>query len=221
MLVASQWDTKYLRSPILYNGRVVFLSRGEIRPYVMDVRNFIAASDFTLERIVKDAGIWNLATAEEKAFACLQFVRQNIQYTPDKAQYGVGEFWQLSHETLVLKRGDCEDGAILLASLMRNAGVPAFRVKVAAGNVVVAPNAPFGGHAYVLFLREKDEEWVGLDWCYYPNDRPADQRIALKNDLNYKDIWFTFNDELSWSPRSVVVEKTVKGSVLEYASFTC
>lgn len=214
MLTAGYWDTKYFQSPVLYNGRTIFISNGQIiheaRPYALDARNFVCYPDFALERIVKDEGIWFLPTAEEKAMACLAFVRKNIAYTPDKAQYGVGEMWQYPHETLALGRGDCEDGAILMVSLMRNAGVPAFRTKVAAGNVVVGPNAPLGGHAYPLFLREKDEQWVILDWCYYPNALDINSRLASQNEDRYKDVWFTFNDELSWSPKPIIVEKNIK-----------
>ena len=216
MRPCSFWNTRYMQSPILYSGRSLFLNDThtirQIIPVTIDVRNFIQVHDFYLNRLVKDIGAWDMASLEEKALACLQYVRQHVVYTSDKALHGVPEFWTFPNETLTLGRGDCEDLSILVTSLLRNAGVPAFRIKVAAGFVAMPDiTAPLGGHAYPLFLREKDEEWVVLDPCYRPNDLPVDARTPAKDDQNYKDVWFTFNDECSWSNKPVTVVKNVKG----------
>ena len=203
------WNRKFLQSPVIYNGRSLFLNNRTILPVPIDVRHFIQASDFFLERITKEEGIWSMSSAEDKALACLRFVMRNVTYVSDKQSYGIDEFWTFPNETLALKKGDCEDLSILVASLMRNARVPAHRIKVAAGWVVAGKNAPLGGHAYPLFLRN-DDEWVTLDPCYYPNDLPVANRKPVKNDSNYKDVWFTFNDEYSWSNKPVTVVKSVK-----------
>jgi len=47
-------------------------------------------------------------------WSCLDWVCRNISYRKD-----IGEFWQLSSETLTKKEGDCEDSAILLTSMLR------------------------------------------------------------------------------------------------------
>lgn len=44
---------------------------------------------------------------------CFEWVVNNIKYVPETKDY-----WQLPHETLERKAGDCEDGAILLASMI-------------------------------------------------------------------------------------------------------
>lgn len=204
-----------MQSPILYSGRALFLNDSktirQVIPITIDVRHFIQTPDFYLNKIVKNIGAWDAMCYEEKAMLCFQYVRDNIVYTPDKPMHGIPEFWNFPNETLTLGKGDCEDMAILIVSMMRNAGIPAYRVKVAAGHVAMpTPTAPLGGHAYPMFLREHDEEWVALDPCYMPNNLPIKQRVAIKNDTNYKDIWFTFNDELSWSNRPVQVVKDIK-----------
>lgn len=43
----------------------------------------------------------------------LSFVRNKITYVDDQDQYG-GEYWQMPEETYQLRRGDCEDYALLL-----------------------------------------------------------------------------------------------------------
>lgn len=117
--------------------------------------------------------------------------------------------------TVVMKNGiithQCEDGAILIASLARNAGVPAYKLKVCAGWVTAGENAPLGGHAYTIF-KASDNTWKVMDWCYLANNLPTLQRPAMHNDPHYKEIWFSFNDLNSWSnkQKTISIEKTVK-----------
>ena len=110
-------------------------------------------------------------------------------------------------------RIDCKDGAILIASLLINAGIPSWRVKVAGGGVLPDPGfAPsdteLGGHAWCLYLADRADskrglEWVILDWCYAPDpDVPIEEKPLAKNggqQDGYKETWFTFNDEYSWA----------------------
>ena len=111
------------------------------------------------------------------------------------------EYWQFPFETLSCNVGDCEDGALLIASLAINSGVvPAFRIRVVAGMVQPEPTAPQGGHAYISYLRESDNQWVVVDWCYYEDSAiPVPQKQILKNNVVYKDVWFSFNHLHSWS----------------------
>ena len=55
------------------------------------------------------------------------------------------DFWQFSNETIVLKKGDCEDLAILWKSLCDKCGVPIYKTRVHLGM--------FGtiGHAYGVY----------------------------------------------------------------------
>jgi hypothetical protein len=51
-----------------------------------------------------------------------------------------------------------------MANIMLRSGIPYYRIRLNAGNV----NG--GGHAYVTYCRETDNQFVVLDWCYYPNN---------------------------------------------------
>jgi hypothetical protein len=108
--------------------------------------------------------------------------------------------------TVIMKNGiithQCDDGSILLASLMRNAGIPASKIRVCAGWVDAGKNAPLGGHAYTIY-KASDGEFRVLDWCYLPNDLPVLQRLPYYQEPRYKDIWFTFNDKGSWSKNRI------------------
>lgn len=76
----------------------------------------------------------------ERADNTIHFVQDVITYTGETPDY-----WQTPYETLNTKMGDCEDGAILLASLLKAGGY-----KVALGT--------YPGHAFVWVKVSPD--WV-------------------------------------------------------------
>lgn len=202
-MAAFNKDTKFLSCPVIYQGRGLYTNGGKtFKPLSIDVRHFIQANDFFLERIIKDEGIWDLADYDSIMLACLKLVRKYVKYTPDKAQLGVDEYWTFPNETLLLGTGDCEDMSNLLVSLARNAGVPANLLRVCAGWVVAGDNAPLGGHAYPVY-KASDGEWRVIDCCYYPNDLPILKRTPFYLEPYYKDIWFSFNDMGAWSKSAV------------------
>lgn len=205
------WNNKWVKSPITYKGRAL---RGCAKRISVDVRNFIMTDDILLKEIIEKYGL-KKATYNETANACQKFVVDYIKYKDDEIQNSCEDFWQFPFETIASRVGDCEDGAILMASLMINCGIPNWRVKVVGGSVRPQPTAPEGGHAYCIFLADRKEGlgWEVHDWCYYQDsDVPTGQKPLLKNGGHkntYESIWFTFNDEFAWSD-----EKTkVKGRI--------
>lgn len=81
----------------------------------------------------------------EIATNTLHFVQYLMPYTHD-----IGDYWQTPMETLVQQHGDCEDGSILLVSLLS-----ALQFPVCLG-VYLEPGA--GGHVFGLVQVSK--EWV-------------------------------------------------------------
>jgi predicted transglutaminase-like cysteine proteinase len=128
-------------------------------------------------------------------------VAGNIKYKSDDKNYKLAEFWQHPEVTLQKGTGDCEDGALLLISLMRCAGIPAYRCKLCAGWVKTRTGR--GGHAYVIYLAN-DDNWYTLDWCYWPGDSVKNFRQeSHEKNKKYQQIWWTVNDEFSWAQKSV------------------
>lgn len=76
--------------------------------------------------------------------AIRDWVGRNIEYVNDYDSHGIDEFWQLGRETLESHKGDCEDLAILLCSLLRADGWSAEDVYV-----VVGQNEARDYHAWV------------------------------------------------------------------------
>ena len=200
---ADYWNNKWKQKPVIYESRHFH----GLKKFAIDVRNFIYDKEFILEKLLNKIAKPSLRL-EHKVTRITRWVQKNIKYISDTS-LGVSEYWQLPIETYYRKMGDCEDMSILIVTLCRIAGVPAHRIKVAAGLVKTGKNAETGGHAYPVFLRD-DGEWVILDPCYYPHPTHVNGRKPFREETNYLDIWFTFNDEHSWSQKTFKIKDRVK-----------
>ena len=196
------WNNKWKKMPIVYHSRHFH----GLDKFAVDVRNFIYNKDVVLEDLLKKI-VRRRDTLEERAHKITKFVQKNIKYVSDTS-LGVTEYWQLPIETFYRGVGDCEDMSILIVTLLRLAGCPAHRIKVVAGLVKTGKNAETGGHAYPVFLRD-DGEWVILDPCYYPNKLKITERKPFREETNYLEIWFTFNDEYSWSQKTFKIKDRI------------
>jgi len=155
--------------------------------YSIDVRDFFMVNDSSLPLIKGD-------TDDEKALNCLIWVIKNITYTPDKKEYGMDEYWAFPYQTLKRKKGDCEDGAILLANLMIKSGIPYYKIRISAGDVDDGKGNK-GGHCYVTYYCEEKGYWVLCDWCYWQNLDPINKRKNYKDETYYKSTWFSWNQK--------------------------
>lgn len=127
---------------------------------------------------------------DEKVQRIQEWVVKNIEYKTDEEQYGYEELWTPPIMTLSQRAGDCEDGAFLIMGLALNAGVDPDRLRFYGGYVNAGPGAAEGGHGWVAYKRESDEEWVVADYSYYPDLRPMDMRKPMKEDMKYVEQWF-------------------------------
>jgi len=182
---ADYWSNKWSKERVIYNAQY-----GRPR----DVRTFLFDRSFILEDIIEGHKLIG-KDDDETMYRILLYVINNLKYTGDKETKGQVEFWQNPEDTVTLKKGDCEDGAILIKSLSLVAGVPDYKVKIAAGLV------KGGGHAYVIYLRDNNT-WCILDWCYWPNRLHINKRKKFADESNYYDVWFSFNHEYSFASQT-------------------
>lgn len=112
------------------------------------------AIDILAKKIVRDR-----EPNDTKVFKIETWVRKNVAYRSDKKQFNMNDRWTLPMETLQRRKGDCEDGAILIMSLASTAGVPDHRLRMYAPIVT-----PGGLHACVAYMRESDDQWVWVEW---------------------------------------------------------
>lgn len=192
------FKNKFLPQQIIYRGRHIKSKNNDVQLNI-DVRNFIQYNDAYITNFAEAAGAIS-GTIDHRAHRIQQAICSYLTYTNDTANEGFTEFWQYPSETLALKYGDCEDGAILMATTMIAAGIPINRVRVFAGLVkTYDPQRPWGGHAYVVYLRDTNMTPVVLDWSYKPdpNVSIADKPSVYQN-TDYGDVWFSFNNIQSW-----------------------
>ncbi len=124
-----------------------------------------------------------------KARKLQEWVYDNISYLTDEEQYGHEELWVPPVMTLQTGKGDCEDQAFLLHSLMLNAGIPADRIRTYGGRVDNFEGAS-GGHAWTAYRRESDNQWIVLDTTFEPEFGAISARSLMKDNLMYQDDLF-------------------------------
>jgi predicted flap endonuclease-1-like 5' DNA nuclease len=213
------WNKKWETAPIIYTGRAL---RAEVykKQIDVDVKAFIKKNDAILWHVITHVGL-RKETPNETAFAIQNFVCNFLKYKYDDLTAEVPEFWLFPFESIQAEIGDCEDGAILIASLLINAGIPSWRVKVCAAEVIADPvfapsETEVGGHAYCIYLADRPDserklEWVILDWCYLQDPEVPISEKPLAGDGGtegaYKDVLFTFNDECSWAQTALEVKE--------------
>lgn len=169
----------------------VFMKQDEV---IVDYGYVNAYLQYGNEQIHKLAmSIVNAGDSDDLKMEKIQrWVVNNIDYMEDQEQYGHPELWVPPTMLLQSGKGDCEDGAFLIMSLALNSGVDPSRLRFYAGTVKAGEGARTGGHGWVGYKRESDDAWVVADFSYYPDLRPMDSRIKMKDDSRYVDDYFMF-----------------------------
>ena len=182
------WNNKYPKKKIIYTGRT--FPKDPKKRYGIDVRYFFTISQPLYELV--EANKLHQGSFDDRALNCLKWVHKNFKYVADKTAYGSEEYWAFPCEALHTKKGDCDDGSILLANLMLHTGIPYWRIRLNAGDV------EGGGHCYVTYCREMDNQFVVLDWCYWYNDKPVSERPLHRDERKYYAIWFSWNQRYAF-----------------------
>lgn len=126
----------------------------------------------TFSSMVIAPGTW-----DEIALQAVKWVADYIAYTTDTGL----DNWKDPIRTLYDGSGDCEDGAFLTASLIRNMGVPYSNIRVYIGETSGV------GHAWIMYRRTSDNQWVSLDWtagsAYWSGITSVDNLTALYSSV--------------------------------------
>ncbi len=148
-----------IRDTVMWDKRAVLGYQSIYIP--TDIREWISSADSeVMKSAIKEAGLpetKEAGTFDLRAWKAWKYVAENIEYVGDKAACGMEDFWFFPEETLMIKKGDCEDSSFLLASLMIAGGVSEQCVRVVLGNVI-ASDGTFG-HAWVVYQNEAGK------WC--------------------------------------------------------
>lgn len=183
-----------------------------LTPWIKDQVDSRPFKDHPLVKSLKEQKMSN----DELVLAALHYVQRDIRYVGDQQLWNSLEVWQPAQLTKDIRKGDCEDGAIYIYCLARELGVPAKNMLIVAGDVDDGKGNN-GGHCWLAYMpRNFIGEWVFMDWCYWYDNRRvftrpkyviANKIVKIyrgpKNKDNYKNIWFAFNEEKSFTELSV------------------
>ena len=187
------WRSKWSRNPIRYKAQ------GE---YYRDVRGLINYPSYIADEVVLFNGL-KKDTEEETILNLIKWVHKNIKYVSDSTQWNVNEYWEDSDITMQTKCGDCENLSLVLKSLSLVCGIPDYKVKILAGDVVnPADKTKTVGHAFPVFLFK--DKWRIIDPTYYPDwNTPIKDRMDASKDSRYKTIWFGFTKQDNFSQKKI------------------
>jgi hypothetical protein len=195
---------------------------GSRKPITTDIREFVSSAD---DAIIKGI-LAQLASKpgrplprskmpgefDERARIIWDYVARSVAYRPD-AKRAHGEFWFFPSEVHTLAYGDCEDGSILLASLLIGSGISPFNVRIALGELLAGEGRSLGGHCWPMY---KDEagHWCILESTFdrAPCSLPTADRFTGPGDVRYVPH-FCFNNFHLWSIRH---ERQPKASIQRY-----
>jgi len=124
----------------------------------------------------------------------LKYVHKNIAYSTDINNFGQIENWEDLTETIRRKKGDCENQNALIYVIARTAGIPYFLLWNCIG-------LSSEGHYWLVYFNPKTAEFFSIDSTYKPNLSQLAYRQPFKIGIDYKKIYFIFNEEHVFKPK--------------------
>jgi hypothetical protein len=173
-------------------------------PVATDIREWLSDPD---DRVVQE---WLNAlpglprdrapgTFDRRAWLVWDRMAREIRYSFDKDRQGYEDFWLFPDETLSLGIGDCEDSAILLATLLIASGISPYCVRVVLGNTFDAHGTILGGHSWTVY-QDEGGVWRLLEATLdaAPAGLPAADAMAMPGGRLIYWPEFCFNGAHLW-----------------------
>ena len=208
------WDgDRIVHECIVPSSRPVVGRAGRGSQYDIDVREFLVTErnevmrrtlredlpKFARRHRVAPEQLTNRAPGSFDLTASMvgAWVAATIRYATTRGR----DPWQFPDETLSVKSGDCEDRALLIASLLLAAGISNFNVRVALGRLELTDRAgrtePHD-HAWVMYKTESGR-WTVLEpfMSHAITRRPRARSARSPATAEYVPL-FLFNDAHLW-----------------------
>jgi len=171
------------------------------RTLEVDIKKFIAKlpnASWDLFRS-RDTGSFDF-----RAQIISEFVSRKIEYLQSDGL----DPWQFPEETLTLKSGDCEDRALLIASLLLASGISSFNVRVALGKFRVSIKGKHQDfdHVWVMYKSEAGN-WQVIEPAHAKKIRTQiDVKKEMPEQAEYVPLYL-FNDVHLWQVQQPSVYK--------------
>ena len=166
-----------------------------------EVKAFIGTLEgASWERFIsRDSGSFDL-----RANVITHFVAEKIRYRLSRGL----DPWQFSDETLKLRSGDCEDRALLIASLLLASGISSFNVRVALGKFRACFDTSYKefDHSWVMY-KDESGKWQVIEPAV--NAAVSDKtgkKEKMPRSAEYIPF-FIFNDVHLWTMQDASLYK--------------
>lgn len=204
MIMQYDWaGTRILQknTSLLYKRRVF---ENFDAPVLTDLREWITPGDREqIRSILKEMKLPAVRTPgnfDKRARIVWSWVVDHIRYVCDPEEQKLQDYWQFPAETLAVRKGDCEDCAFLLASLLLGSGISSYCVRVAIGTVDIQ-NKPSEYHAWVMY-KDETGRWCLLESTLPRGECPSSLPDAESHTLKESDPRYTpilcLNTEHVW-----------------------
>lgn len=190
------WDKIFKKFGMLRMYREVFMWLDKRRISPQKVRPFLEEQVETAFNLYREGKLPTFkGTQDNKVLKIIKWINKEfkLKYKRDIDVWKTVELWQPIKVTLDLKTGDCEDGAILIYCLARVNKVNPLQITLNAGH------AKGVGHCWTEYTPDEmydyDEDtaiFYTIDWCYYPDYTPFNNRVP-KNPIVYTKDWWALS----------------------------
>ncbi len=191
-------ESKVVYFPIYGNGKQY------------DVRESLkikGATEPLLRSALNLAGVKATDDMDVKVEKIRDFVNKRLTYTSDQANYLAIDYWADPYTVYDKKKDDCDGYAVLIMTLMRLAGIPAWRRRIVVGMVATGE-----AHAYVVYFTRKNNMWCVVEGSYFADDAKSKfNSTPFLNNFRYTDVMFCFNEEKSWSATKTFFSNLIPG----------
>ncbi len=205
------WNTKWKQSTIYYNAP----KRKKVVDYVTyrEIESISSISSFIIANNALHPGCVDNVPLAVMNWTNDMFDDKELKYKHDP---GKTDLWRTPEETLSLKYGDCDDISILeyyiTRQIFKDLGIwdeNKHRLKFICGNVNRRGSIPSsaGGHAYLNWLADDGNFYTFESTYYLPNAIRNYKKLPQKLNPIYSTIWFSFNEQYSWSQHSISVSE--------------
>lgn len=207
------WDGEYIiHDSVVPSSRpVVKRQKGS---YDIDVREFLVTqSNAVIRRVLRhDIKMFmeelegvppelfdsrNPGSFDLRTHVITEFVSRKIRY---QAAVGVDP-WQFPEETLKLRVGDCEDRALLIASLLLASGISSFNVRVALGQFRTWSGNRHKDYDHVwVMYKDESGKWQIIEPAHISGKNASGHGRAgrMPDSAEYIPV-FVFNDAHLWA----------------------
>jgi hypothetical protein len=197
-------------------NRIVLRKGTRISKYEIDIREFISIENNAVIGKLLKSLVHKLPPDEQARFVntdfgnrdfrvrCCQEYLKHFTYSRARGSY---DTWQYPEETIVLKSGDCEDFAFLLAAMIEGCGISPYCLRVALGTVTdyTSRKPSSWDHAWVAYQNEYGAWQIIEPVQYVKHDKTGAARAASSarqlQDVEYVPH-YVFNRSHLWRVRS-------------------